>query len=79
MNWRLKSPKVVARPYNCWRICLSFAAYLAYGAIVAFRVLHPLLKLDTSNIQVIILGAVVGAMCVGLIEVSWRVALLQKS
>ncbi len=67
---------VVARPYNWWRICLILAAYFAYGAIFALRVLHSLFKLDTSNIQMIILGTVVGAIGAGLIEVTWR--LLQR-
>ncbi|PRQ11006.1 magnesium-transporting ATPase [Corynebacterium sp. 13CS0277] len=62
---------VVARPWNGWRAALVAACGGAYVVIFFYHPLARVLKLDTGDHRLMLLGLVAGAAGAALIEAAW--------
>lgn len=63
----------VCRPWNWWKALIVVLPFLGYGIIFNWSVTQEIFKLDSSNLGVMEIGAIVGVVAVACIELIWRV------
>ncbi|MDY5589893.1 MAG: HAD-IC family P-type ATPase, partial [Arcanobacterium sp.] len=62
----------VARPWNAWKIALFLTPLLGYGLIFTLPITQQLFMLDSSNLTMMLTGAVIGTVAAVAVECTWH-------